>query len=255
MSDTLVHNRTRRGSTFVDDIEFTVPNQPSSSGHLVIPDRPSRRTGILALHQARGDRNSLLADLRALAEAGFVGLAIDCAVSRRAAAARNPVEAHQAMLTTARAGLGVLRSHEAVDAGHIAVVGRGTGGSVAGVLASEDQPIDLVVTVNTPPAISSHYLHSDDPAAIAMRLRLDPAAIEKLGADLAPFDLITSIAQATETQWALSTADDDPSALQMRQRRSNIARTVRLLTQATSAELLNGLGALDRRALITRLSI
>lgn len=210
---------------------------------------------VIALHDERGDKATLLPDLAHLASRGFLCLSFDSPVTRRASAARDPLVAFDSQFEIALTALNLL--HGDPDAHHprTAFIGRGLGGEVASSVAAQTLRAQAVVAIASLPDRSDFVCRSTHPLAAGLRQFHDDDAVARQVAGLHPKRLVKQLETASRTSWMLQVADDD-DRLSDEDRATlslGIPRSVRVDRVAHARDLLSVQARRRRVDFITRL--
>lgn len=204
----LIASTTRNGTT-VDEVAFGTADALDATGYLLGRNNDGPQPVVIALHDARGDKASMLPDLEHLAALGFLCLSIDSPVTRRASAARDPLTAFESQFSIALTALNLLQGDPDVHQHRAALVGRGLGGEVAAHLAAHTGRIQAAVAIASLPDRGSFVESSAHPLAAGLRLFLDDESIAGQVNGLHPKRLIHQLEIARDTHWLLQIADDD----------------------------------------------
>lgn len=204
----LIGSTTRSGIA-VDEIRFDVAGAPAASGYLLGRHTEGPQPIVIALHDERGDKATLLPDLEHLAARGFLCLSIDSPVTRRAVAARDPLAAFTSQFWVAVTALNLLQADPDADERRSAFLGRGIGGEVAASVAAHTGRVQVVAAAAALPQ-RSHFIEQS-PHALAAGLRLfhDDESLAEQVDGLLPNRLVKQLEAATTTHWLLQIADDD----------------------------------------------
>ncbi len=209
MADFDLISSTTRGGIAVDQVEFAVDDASSATGYLLGRDNDGPQPIVVALHDERGDKATLLPDLEYLAARGFLCLSIDSPVTRRACAARDPLAAFTNQLEIGGAALRLLQADAGSHPERVALIGRGIGGEVAATLAAEATKVRVVVAVAPLPDRSAFVAASAHPLAAGLRQFHDGDMVGETVAGLRPHRLVDQLHAAVGTHWLLQVADDD----------------------------------------------
>lgn len=204
MSTFTVVKSAARASRVIADVSFHIDAQHQAFGYLICNCDPLSKAGskprptVLALHDERGDRSTLLKDLEVLVDNGFLCLAIDSPITRRAISGRDPFAAASGMEKIAAVAHRALRALPLAQNSTnpyprrslAAVIGRGLGGAVAAKLACESSEIDYVIAMSTLPNYSEFLADSTHPIAAGFRQYLGPDTTKQVLNDLKAFDLV-----------------------------------------------------------------
>ncbi len=204
----LIASTTRSGIA-VDQIEFDVAGAPRASGYLLGRHHNGEQPLVIGLHDARGDKATLLPDLEHLAARGFLCLSIDSPVTRRASASRDPLAAFTSQFEIALAALTLLQGDPDAQQHRSAFLGRGMGGEVAASVAAHTGRVQVVAAVSSLPDRSSFVDRSPHPLAAGLRLFHDDVSIAEQVEGLRSNRLVTQLEVATNTHWLLQVGDDD----------------------------------------------
>lgn len=211
MADFELIGSTTRSGIAVDEVEFDVAGGPAASGYLLgMNHEDGPQPVVIGLHDERGDKASLLPDLAHLAARGFLCLSVDGPITRRAAAARDPLGAFMSQFRIAVTALNLLQDQS--DHTHrprAAFLGRGLGGEVAASVAALTGHVQAVVAVASLPDRSSFFARSPHPLAAGLRLFHDDESISKQVEGLREHRLVKQLEAAPSTRWLLQVADDD----------------------------------------------
>ena len=209
MADFELIASTTRSGIAVDQIEFDVAGAPPASGYLLGRRSDGDQPLVIGLHDARGDKATLLPDLEHLAARGFLCLSVDSPVTRRASAARDPLAAFSSQFGIAIAALNLLQDDPGAQQHRSAFLGRGLGGEVAASVAARTGRVQVVAAVSALPDRSSFVDRSSHPLAAGLRLFHDDESIAEQVEGLRPNRLVSQLEVATNTHWLLQVADDD----------------------------------------------
>lgn len=209
MADFELIASTTRSGIAVDQIEFAVAGAPPASGYLLGRHTDGEQPLVVGLHDARGDKATLLPDLEHLATRGFLCLSIDSPVTRRASAARDPLAAFTSQFGIAVAALNLLQGDPDAQQHRSAFLGSGLGGEVAASVAAHTNRVQVVAAVSALPDRSSFVDRSAHPLAAGLRLFHDDESIAEQVEGLRANRLVTQLQEATTTHWLLQVADDD----------------------------------------------
>lgn len=209
MTDFDVISSTTRGGIDIDEIGLSIGDTQAGTGYLLGRSGEEFQPIVVALHDERGDKATLLPDLEHLVTRGFLCLSIDSAVTRRACAARDPLAGFTSQLELAQVALDRLQHDPDVHPQHTALLGRGIGGEVAAALAAETGRAQVVVAIAPLPDRSEFVRVSTHPLAAGLRQFHDADAIEAQVTGLRPRSLVRQLEAATATNWLLQVADDD----------------------------------------------
>lgn len=209
MSDFELIASTTRGGVAVDEIQFEVAGGQPATGYLLGRGNTGAQPTVLALHNERGDKATLLPDLEHLAARGFLCLSIDSPITRRASAARDPLAAFDSQFSIGLAALNLLQPESDVHQHRAAVLGRGIGGEVAAVIAAQTGRVQIVVAIAALPDRSDFVRRSPHPLAAGLRQFHDDEAVSAQVEGLRPKRLVAQLEAAPNTNWFLQVADDD----------------------------------------------
>lgn len=204
----MIASTTRNGAT-IEQVEFEVPDAPPATGYLLGRRQNGPQPVVIGLHHARGDKATLLPDLEHLATRGFLCVAIDSPITRRASAQRDPATASDSQFAIAQSALNRLHSSSHVHARRTALIGRGIGGEVAARLATHTQAVQAVVAVAVLPDRSTFVQRSNHPLAAGIRLFNDETEVARQVGDLGSYKLTAHLAQDSAAHWLLQVAEDD----------------------------------------------
>ena len=247
---------TIRNGITVDEIEFEVAGG-TAEGYLVHDGRAGDvRPVAVAIHGENGDRSSLLPDLKALAGKGVLGLAIDSPEARAAIADRDHLAAFDALAVRGAAAIHAVTARDDAADGHLALLGRGLGGEVAGHLAARTAACRVVVAAGSLLDRAAFLRESPHGIAAGFRLRVDPEAADRQLEGLAPKSLLASMRAGTDALWQLQVADDDDrfDDEANRQLAFEIPSAVHIAHHATWSDLGRGAARQERVDLIRRLT-
>lgn len=200
---------TTRGGISVDAVELIASGAQSATGYLLGRHNEGPQPIVIALHDERGDKATLLPDLEHLATRGFLCLSIDSPVTRRAAASRDPLTAFTSQFDIAVTALQQLQADPQVHPHRVALIGRGIGGEVAASLATHTGEVRVVVAIAPLPDRSEFVRQSTHPLAAGLRQFHDEDRIADQVAGLQRRRLVAQLEAAADTNWLLQVADDD----------------------------------------------
>ncbi len=204
----LISSTTRAGVS-VDEVDLTAAGSPSATGYLLGRSNDGPQPLVVALHDERGDKATLLPDLETLAARGFLCLSIDSPVTRRASASRDPLAAFTSQFEVAVAALQLLQADPTVQPDRVALIGRGIGGEVAASVAAHTGQVRVVVAIAPLPDRSEFVRQSTHPLAAGLRQFHDGDAAAGQVTGLRPRRLVAQLEAAAGTHWLLQVADDD----------------------------------------------
>ena len=248
---------TIRNGVTVDEIEFDVAGHGTAEGYLVHDGRAGEvRPVAVAVHGENGDRSSLLPDLKALAAKGVMGVAIDSPAARAAISDRDHLAAFDALALTGAAAVHAITARSDAADGHLAILGRGIGGEVAGHLAARTAACRVVIAAGSLLDRAAFLRESSHGIAAGFRLRVDDDAAEAQIAGLAPKSLVASMQAGSDSLWQLQVADDDGrfDDEAERQLSFDIPSAVRITHHDSWADLGRGAASQERVELIRRLA-
>ena len=131
----------------------------------------------VAVHGENGDRSSLLPDLKSLAAKGVTGVAIDSPAARAAISDRDHLAAFDALALTGAAAVHAITARSDAADGHLAILGRGIGGEVAGHLAARTAACRVVIAAGSLLDRAAFLRESSHGIAAGFRLRVDDDAV------------------------------------------------------------------------------
>lgn len=208
MSFDLIDSTTRSG-VIVDEVEFEVHGAPPATGYLLGRDPNQAQSVVLALHDERGDKASLLPDLERLAGKGFLCLSVDSPMTRQAAKDRDPASAFEHQFSIATAAIDLLLDHAEISNHRVAVIGRDLGAEVAACLAAGHPSIEVGVAIGGLLDRSRFIRESDHPLAAGIRVLNDPADRDRIISKLGSRRLRDQLDGTPATHWLVQIADDD----------------------------------------------
>lgn len=209
MPDFELIGSTTRAGVAVDEIQFDVAAAPAASAYLLGRHNEGPQPVVIALHDERGDKATLLPDLEHLAARGFLCLSVDSPVTRRAAAARDQLAAFDNQFWIAVTALNLLQRDPDAHEHRVAFLGRGIGGEVAAAVAAHTGRVQGVVAVAPLPNRSSFIDQSAHPLAAGLRLFHDQDSLASQVEGLRPHRLVKQLEAPTDTHWLVQLADDD----------------------------------------------
>ncbi len=257
MAELNITASTLRNGIAVDEVAFEVVGHGTAQGYLVHDGRAGDvRPVVVAVHEENGDRSSLLPDLKALAAKGVMGIAIDCPEAREAIGARDHLRAFDALAVTTAAAIHAITGRADAADGHLALLGRGMGGEVAGHLGSRTPGCRVVVAAGSLLDRAAFLRDSPHGIAAGFRLRVDPDQADAQIDGLASKSLAAALRVGADATWQLQVADDDARVDSETERELafGIPNAVRITRHNTSADLGRGAARQERVELIRRLT-
>lgn len=200
---------TVRGGVTVDEVEIQVPDAPPTTGYLVGQRHDQPQPLVVALHDERGDKATLLPDLEHLAARGFLCLSVDSPITRRASAERDPLSAFDSLRAITNATLVTALSDPNVQSNRVALLGRGMGGEVAASVARLLDEVRVVVAMASLPDRSEFMRASAHPLAAGLRQFNDDDEVERQVRELHERRLVGQLEAAADTHWLLQVPEDD----------------------------------------------
>lgn len=201
---------TVRAGLSVDEVAFDVPNAAPATAYLLGRQPHRTQSVVIALHDERGDKSTLLPELEILASRGFLCLAIDSPASRLSFTDRNPGAAFAHQYASASAAIDLLSADVRSSHRRVAVLGRSLGGEVAGALAQTHDHVNVVVAIDPMLNRCQFVTESDHPIAAGIRQFHTPAALATIIDQLNDSQLQTLFEKVDSTHWLVQlSADDD----------------------------------------------
>ena len=257
MAELNITATTIRNGITVDEVEFEVAGHGTAEGYLVHDGRAGDvRPVAVAVHGENGDRTSLLPDLKALAAKGVMGLAIDSPAARDAITRRDHLQAFDALALTTAAGIHAVTSRDDAADGHLAILGRGLGGEVAGHVAVRTAACRVVVAAGSLLDRAAFLRDSPHGIAAGFRLRVDAGDAAAQIEGLSSKSLAAALRAGSDAMWQLQIAADDDRVDDdaVRELTFEIPSAVRVTQHETWADLGRGAARQERVELIRRLT-
>ena len=255
MGDFDVIATTVRRGLAVDLVEFAVEDAPPATAYR-LGDAPGRpQPVVVAFHDERGDKATLLPELEILASRGFVCLGLDSPITRRAMADRDHLQAFEALLAIGRAATRHIQAEAKILEGSVAVIGRGIGGEVAARVAALSDGIRVAAAIGPLPRRSEFVAASAHPLAVGFRHFHDAATTDRIAAGLSTHDLLPALNAAPETSWLVQIADDDDRIDDTSRQALVLStpRVIRISPYRTTEDLRTGRARRERLDFITDL--
>lgn len=246
---------TVRDGVTIDAIEFAIDGAPPATAYLLGNARGVVQPLAVAFHDERGDKATMLDDLKILASRGFLCLSIDSPGTRLGVIDRDPLAAFRTMLAIGTTAVALLQDQPDVREDSVALIGRGMGGEVAARVAALGEGIRVVVAIGALPRRSEFVAESGHALAVGLRHFHDPETTAHFVSQLSPHDLVGQLDASPDTSWLLQLADDD-DRLSGEDRKAltlSIPRAVRVAAHPSMAALRDPRARRERLDFVTLL--